>query len=145
MTSIRSLKIYAAATWYIGCVVLASKGITLLVDAKKIDPNQTWIWLAIILGLLMGLLKAKYLFNKSCMNNLARIDSLHEPKAWQFFRPRFFLLLTAMIIAGATLSKLSQNNYPLAISVATLDLSLATALLVSSYNFWKYKSFSNAP
>lgn len=96
--------------------------------------------MAIILGLFMGLIKAKYLFNKSCKKNLARIDALNKPKFWQFFRPRFFLFLIMMIMAGATMSDLAHHNYSFLIGVATLDLSLATALLVSSYNFWKQKS-----
>ena len=93
--------------------------------------------MAIILGLFMGLIKAKYLFNKSCKNNLDRIDSLNKPKIWQAFRPGFFLFLIIMIIAGATMSRMAHHNYAFLIGVATLDLSLATALLVSSYNFWK--------
>lgn len=89
-TSRRTLKILAALTWYIGGVILALKGGSLLLEANKINPKQNWTWFAVICGILIGLTKAKYIFNKSCKNNLARVDLLNEPKARQFFRPGFF-------------------------------------------------------
>ena len=51
------------------------------------------------------------------------------------------LALAVMIAAGATLSRLAHGHYPLLIAVATLDLSLAVALLGSSTVFWKQKAF----
>jgi hypothetical protein len=53
------------------------------------------------------------------------------------------LALAVMIATGATLSRLDHSNYPFLIAVATLDLSLAVALLGSSYVFWKRRAFSN--
>jgi len=143
-TSSLTLKILAALLWYTGGVILVSKGSSLLREADMLKPAQTWTWLAIVIGLLLGGLKAKYIFSKSCKKNLARIDLLSEPKLWQFFRPGFFLLLTIMIATGATLSRMAHGNYTFLISVAILDISIATALLGSSYIFWKYKAF-NAP
>ena len=143
-TSSLTLKILAALLWYTGGVILVSKGSSLLREADMLKPAQTWIWLAIVIGLFLGGLKAKYIFSKSCIKNLARIDLLNEPKLWQFFRPGFFLLLTIMITAGATLSRMAHGNYAFLISVAILDISIAVALLGSSYIFWKHKAF-NAP
>ena len=114
-----------------------SKGGSLLIEADTLKPEQNWTWLAIVIGLLIGGLKAKYLFSKSCETNLARIDLLSESKIWQFFRPKFFLFLAIMLVTGATLSRMSHNNYIFLISVATLDISIAIALLGSSYVFWK--------
>jgi len=39
-------------------------------------------------------------------------------------------------------SRLAHNNSPLLIGVGLLDLSLATALLGSSYTFWQQKAFA---
>ena len=135
--STRTLKISAALFWYTGSIVLFLKGSSLLLQANRINPKQHWIWLAIIIGMLFGLIKAKYLFRKICKNNIARINLLDKPKAWQFFRPGFFLFLTIMILVGTALSNMAHDNYPFLISVAILDFSLATALLASSYVFWK--------
>ncbi len=143
IASTRRLKILAALVWYVGGIVLLLKGSSLLVEAEALRPAQSWPWLAVVAGLLLGSLKAKYLFSKSCWKNLDRIAALEQPKLWQFFRPGFFVMLTVMILAGATLSRLAHNNYPFLIGVGALDLNLATALLGSSYVFWKHKAFGS--
>ena len=105
-------------------------------------PDLPWPWLAVALALTLGGLKAKFLFSKSCEKNLARIAALHQPKIWQFFKPRFFLFLATMILTGTALSRLAHGHYPLLVGVAILDLSVATALLGSSYVFWREKAFT---
>ena len=100
-------------------------------------PDKHWPWTAAAIAVLIGGIKAKYLFNRNCRRNLFRIAALVQPKIWQFFRPTFFMLLFSMILAGAALSKLAHGNYSLMLGVATLDLTIATALLGSSYVFWK--------
>jgi hypothetical protein len=141
VVSIRSLNILAALVWYVGGIVLLLKGGSLLVEADALKPEQDWLWLAAVAGLFLGGLKAKFLFSKSCQKNLVRIAALDRPRIWQFFRPGFFVFLTVMILAGATLSRLAHNNYPFLIGVAILDLGIAIALLGSSYVFWKQKAF----
>ncbi len=142
MTTSRTLKILAALLWYLGGVMLVSKGSSLLIEADMLKPEKNWTWGAIVIGLLIGGLKAKYLFSRSCKKNLARIDLLDKPKLWQFFSPRFFLSLAIMIAAGVTLSRMAHNNYIFLLCVAILDISIATALIGSSYTFWKQKAFS---
>ena len=142
ITIFHTLKILAALFWYIGGIILVLKGVSLLIQADNLKPEQNWTWLAVVTGLIIGGLKAKYLFSKSCKKNLTRIDLLSEPKVWQFFRPGFFLFLAIMIVTGVTLSRVAHNNYIFLISVAILDISIATALIGSSYIFWKEKAFS---
>ena len=137
----RSLKILCALFWYTGGIVLILKGISLLFRATELKPDPIWLWLAVFAGLSLGTLKAKFLFNKSCQKNLARIDALEQPKIWQFFKPGFFAFLFLMIITGATLSRLAHNNYPFLIGFAILDFSIAIALIGSSYIFWTQHSF----
>ena len=142
ITTSRTLKILAALLWYLGGVMLVLKGGSLLIEADMLKPKQNWTWWTIVIGFLIGGLKAKYLFSKSCKKNLARIDLLNKPKIWQFFSPKFFLSLAMMILAGVTLSRMAHNNYIFLLSVAILDISIATALIGSSYTFWKQKAFS---
>lgn len=136
-TTSQTLKMLAALTWYIGCVVLAVKGWKLLVEADVLAPDRSMILPAVFLGLIFGTVKAIFLFSRNCRKNLARIDGLKQPRIWQFFRPRFFLFLALMITLGATLSRLAHGNYIFLICVAILDISLVTALLGSSIIFWK--------
>ena len=139
--STRTLKMLAAVLWYSGAIVLLTKGTTLLLEAAALQPGRSWTWLTIALGLPIGWLKVKFIFNRACQKNLARISLLSEPKIWQFYRPGFLLFLATMIIIGSTMSRMAHGNYPFLIAMVTLDFSLATALFGSSHVFWKQRAF----
>jgi hypothetical protein len=138
VVSTRSLKILAAIVWYGGGIVLLLKSGSLFTEANGLKPGQGWPWLAVVAGMFLGYLKARYLFSKSCRRNLDRITALDRPRIWQFFRPGFFVALTVMIFVGATLSRLAHNHYSFLIGVAMLDLSIGIALLGSSHVFWRH-------
>ena len=124
--------------------MLLIKGSSLLVEACSLKPEQYWPWLAVAVGPVIGSIKGKFIFRKSCLRNLARIDALNQPKIWQFFKPWFFLVLATMIMFGATMARLahSQHNYYFLIAVAIVDIDIGIALLWSSYIFWKQKAFA---
>lgn len=136
-----TLNILAASVWYVGGIVLLIKGGSLLLEAHSMRPGMYWMWIVIAAGLFLGSLKGKFIFSKCCQKNLVRICTLNHPKIWQIFTPWFFAFLAAMIMTGATLSRLAHNNYSFLIGVAILDFSIAVALLWSSYIFWKQKAF----
>jgi hypothetical protein len=140
IVSHHTLKILAALVWYVGGLVLLIKGGSLLLEAELLQPDTHWPWTAAIVALMIGGIKAKFIFSKSCRKNLARIAALDRPKIWQFFRPVFFLLLLLMILIGAALSNLAHGNHPFLLGIAALDLTIAIALLGSSYVFWKQES-----
>ena len=134
-----TLIIIAACVWYAGSLALLVKGSRLLLTADGLHPDLYWTWLSPVAGLLIGGLKARYLFQASCQKNLDRIRNLAHPKVWQFFRPGFMIFLVLMIMGGAALSRLAQHSYPFLITVATIDFSLAAALLLSGRLFWQNK------
>lgn len=136
-TSASVLKTLAALIWYAGGAVLALKAYSLMIEADALQPGLIWPWVGLGLGLTIGAVKSRYVFRRSCRRNLARIDQLVEPRIWQFFALRFFILLTLMIATGATLSRLAHGSYPFLIAVAGLDISIGTALLVSGLVFWQ--------
>lgn len=140
-TSQRALKILAMTIWLIGVAVLIRKSGALLIEAYALKPSF-WVWIAIALGILIGGIKAEYLFHKSCKKNITRINALKTPKLWQFYRPKFFLFLAIVISFGATMSHLAHGNFAFLLIVAIFDLSIATALLFSSILCWRNKTFS---
>ncbi|MEJ1383543.1 MAG: hypothetical protein RPV21_04110 [Candidatus Sedimenticola sp. (ex Thyasira tokunagai)] len=135
-TSQKNLKHLAALVWVTGFVVLFIKSGNLLIEAERTLPDQPWIWLTIAAGVLVGGVKAKYLFSRLCRKNLKRIDSLLQPKIWNFYRLQFFIFLFTMIFMGAYLSQLAHGNYYMLLTLAGVELSVATALLGSCYCFW---------
>ena len=142
--STRSLKILAALTWLAGVLVLVVKAGSLLAEAYALRSEQHWPWLAIVAGLLLGVVQARRIFNESCQKNLDRIDTLEQPKPWQFFTTRFYLMLLVMILAGAALSRLAHGSYPFLLVVVVLDLGIAAALLISGRIYWNHGASSNA-
>ena len=141
-TSYLTLNVLAAAVWILGGIALLFKAAELLAEAADLHSAQVW-WpvIAVITGITIGGIKAKYLFRKACKKNIHRILMLPEPKLWQFYRPIFFLFLALMITAGATLSRLAHGNFAFLLAVATLDLTISVALLSSSIVFWQEKAF----
>lgn len=140
-TTHRTLKYLALLVWLTGPIVLALKSSELLLEAQALTPASLWVGSAIPLGIMVGLIKTKFIFRKACKKNLARIDAIAVPKIWQFYRPKFFLFLVIMILAGSFLSSMAHGNFPFLIFVGILDLSLATALFLSSTVFWQEKAF----
>ena len=56
---VRKVKFAAALIWYAGGIVLALKGWQLLFEADAMRPEKYWPWLAVIIGLMIGIMKAK--------------------------------------------------------------------------------------
>ncbi len=138
----RTLNIIAATIWFIGATILLIKSIALMQRAEAIKPDKLWIFIPILLSLVFGSIKAKFVIRKSCNRNLKRIASLNEPKLYQFYSPAFFLLVLIMIAAGVTLGRFANNNFAFLISTATLDLSIAFALFGGVYFYWQQKAFA---
>lgn len=124
--------------------MMVRKASELFIEAYRLAETPTWVWLSILLGLVIGNLKARFIFRQSCQRNLRRIEALEQPKFWQFYRPQFFAMLAVMITVGVMLSRLSHGNFSFMLGVAVLDLSIATALLVSSIVFLEEKAFAKA-
>ena len=127
----------SAIVWYAGGLVLCGKGASLLREAAQLRPELFWHWLTPLAGLLLGIVKAKFIFTRFCRENLARIAGLRAPKPWHCFRTRFFFLLALMIAAGVALSRAAGGQYLPLLGVATLDFAIAAALLLSSAVFWE--------
>ncbi len=135
-----TLRRMALAVWLTGGIVLLVKGAALLVESAAMRPDLLWPWPAAAAGVILGLVKARFVFNNSVRKTLRRINTLDPPKLWQVFHPGFLVALALMILAGATLSRLAHGHYGLSITVAILDLAIATALLSSSRVFWRQRT-----
>ena len=133
-----TLKLLAMLTWITGGAVLFFKGYALVSEALAMKPGAPLSYLPFPIAAALGSIKARYLFLSSCRKNLARIDALVDPKAWQFFRPVFFFFLLTMISLGMYLSRWAAGNYSALITVASIDLALSVALFGSLGGFKQY-------
>ena len=140
----RTLRIIAAIIWYIGGFVLLVKGSALIKNAYLIDPESIWTTTAPILGIIIGLLKGRFLFSHSCKKNITRINALIDPRIWQCYRPGMLIFLAVVIPTGAWMTRAAAGKFTFLCLVGALDLSLACALLSSSIVFWKLKAFSSS-
>lgn len=136
-TSNRTLIILAAMLWYGGVVALGLKSSNQLLQAARLGADFIWLNLAIVSGLILGAIKAKYLFSRLCQRNISRIRGLENPRPWQFFRGRFFVFLGMMIFMGKFLAWLAQGKKVGLMLLGGLEISIASALLFSSYCFWQ--------
>jgi hypothetical protein len=137
-----TLMVIAACVWYGGGIALLFKSGSLVTNAYAIDSQSMWAYGAPLLGVIIGLVKARFIFNHACRKNIVRIRSLANPRIWQFFRPGMLIFLAIIIPTGAWMSRAAAGNFGYLCLVAALDLSIATALLTSSLAFWKMKAFS---
>jgi hypothetical protein len=140
----RTLLITAAIIWYGGGISLLFKGAALVKNVYAIDPQSIWTYFTPILGILIGLLKGRFLFSNSCEKNIKRIKALSDPHIWQCFKPGMLIFLALIIPTGAWMSRAAAGNLTFLSLVGTLDLSVACALLSSSIVFWKRKAFSSS-
>ena len=85
----RILAILAAITWYLGGVALVLKGGSLLLEGRELRPGTPWPLFGLVVGVVVGGLKARFIFHRSGRKNLERIAALKRPRIWQFFSPRF--------------------------------------------------------
>lgn len=136
-TSALTLKRMAALVWYAGGVVLLIKSSGLFVAALKNGASPQWVSVAILGGMGIGWLKARYLFVRLCQKNLKRIRALQKPMLWQFYRGRFFAFLCLMVSLGAYLARQARGDHVGLIALAVVELSVAMALLASSRCFWR--------
>ena len=140
----RTLMIIAAIIWYGGGISLLFKGGVLINNVYAIDAQSIWIYLAPILGIILGLLKGRFFFSRSCRKNIKRIKALSDPRIWQCFKPGMLIFLFIIIPIGAWMSRAAAGNVTFLCLVSILDLSIACALLSSSIVFWKRKAFSSS-
>lgn len=129
----------AALVWFAGVLVLLFKSVVMLIEAVKIGAPVSVTVSAVIAGLVIGMIKAKYLFIHICKRNIKRIFALKSPKIWQFYRIKFFFFLFLMITLGNYAYRLSSNSVFLLFTLSVLELPISTALAISGKCFIKIR------
>jgi len=100
----------AAIVWFAGVIILLIKSSGIFIETISKGTPIVWVVIAVLFGLILGLVKAKILFIRICKKNIKRIQALKSPKIWQFYRTRFFFFLFCMILFGNYAYDLARQN-----------------------------------
>lgn len=127
----------AALIWFTGVVVLLVKSVTIIREAIEVGVPVPVAVSALAAGVIIGMVKAKYLFIRICKKNIERIQALESPKIWQAYRTRFYFFLILMITFGKYAYHFSNSSAFWLTALAILELSISTALFISGNCFRK--------
>ncbi len=119
-------------------IVWALAGVMLFVRASLMVEALTATSVAlIVVGLVVGTLKSKFVLSKVARKNIARIKTMSPDKekiCLFAFQPLMsYILIGVMIGSGATL----RHFYPHSIYVASLYFAIGAALLYSGLEYFK--------
>jgi len=133
-----TLIILAAVVWFAGVIILLIKSFNIANEVFENGAPLIWVVSALFVGLTLGWIKSRYLFIRICKKNINRIRSLDSPRIWQFYRNRFYFFLFCMILFGNLAYDLVRTHNYLLLALAVLELSISTALFLSSKSFSLY-------
>jgi len=128
----------AGSIWGLVGLFLIYRGMGLYELAVQTQQaTQQGIIISLIAGLIIGGAKGKFVLSKTAKRNKLRIDQLESPlKCHQVYAKSFYLFIGAMILLGFLLR---QGNEYLGgyLVVAAIYCGIGTALIVSSWTYWK--------
>lgn len=137
----KMLVIIAAIIWFGGFISLGLKAFFILHHDYHLNGELELVILIAIGGFLAGLIKAGLVFIKSAKKNIRRILQLKNPKIWLFYEPRFTIFLGLMISLAVVLTRIAERVEGFHYGIAALDVSLATALLLSGFAYFNRKNY----
>jgi hypothetical protein len=124
--SARTQLLLAGVLWYAVAVALGTRGIGWLVGAE-------WAFVLAAAGVLLGLLKARFIMERVAKKAIGRIRERDRDKcAGGFFSWQSWLVVLGMMALGHAL-RLTATPRPL---LGALYVAIATGLLVAGRLYW---------
>ena len=133
----RLLKI-AGLIWIVVGLFLIYRGSGLynLAVIEQNTSKETLI-ISIILGVVIGIIKGKFVLSKTALRNRNRINQLVPPlRIYQIFSGPFYGLIVGMMILGFLLREFNSylGGY---VVVASIYCGIGMALIAASSVYWK--------
>lgn len=135
-----TLKIIAASVWLAAGSMLLVRGWGMLQRAQEEQgAGLPALYVSLAVGLLIGLLKGRYVLSRTARRNVRRIEALQNPRPWNAFTPRFVIVIGLMIGFGVGLRSLAAQGYLGGFIVAGgLYVGIGAALVVSAWGYtWR--------
>ena len=79
MVSRLTLMVIAACVWYGGGIALLFKSGSLVKGAYALDSQSIWAYAAPVLGIIIGFVKARFIFFHACKKTLSESEHCHVP------------------------------------------------------------------
>lgn len=95
------------------------------------------ITISVVIGMIIGGLKGKFVLVKTARKNKSRIEDLEGPlKIYHAFAKKFYILIPGMILLGFLLRHFNSylGGY---VVVGAIYCGIGMALIVSSFPYWK--------
>ncbi len=131
----------AGAVWICVGAFLIIRGIGLYeLATSQQGSTSTGVAISVILGLIIGGAKGKFVLSKTAKKNKARINGLEEPvNISQTFAKPFYGFIVAMMGLGFLLRAVNESigGY---VVVGGIYCGIGAALMVSSLAYWKSDS-----
>jgi hypothetical protein len=124
----------AFSIWMAGGLVLSWRGIQFLADTTL--PMTTLI-LAVFGALLIGMLKGKFVLNKSSIRNIIRLQALEMPQRPIHVYPlRSWIVISIMLMISLSLNFFNVDTFIRGL----VNLGVGMGLMTSSFIYLRYRS-----
>ena len=128
----------AGFIWVIvgGILIYRGSGLYNLAVTEQNASKETII-ISLILGIVLGIIKGKFVLSKTARRNCDRINHLTPPlKILNIFSGSFYGLIAGMMALGFLLR--TFNNYLGGyVVIAAIYCGIGVALIAASYVYWK--------
>lgn len=137
-TGVRTQVVSAAAMWLIGATILLVRGVGYL-------QHRYWHAYALAAGLVLGVVKARYLLDRVARKAVARIYARGRGGFLGFFSLRSWLLVGLMMGGGITLRHIIVHPGVVGAGImGAIYIGVGSALLIADRLFW-LAVFGKAP
>ena len=135
----------AGLTWIIvgGFLIYRGSGLYNLAVAEQ-NTNKETIIISLILAIVLGAIKGKFVLSKTARRNRDRINQLTPPlKIHNIFSGPFYGLIVGMMALGFLLRTFNTylGGY---VVVAAIYCGVGMALIAASYVYWKNDNLTPA-
>jgi uncharacterized membrane protein len=133
-----SLYALAGSIWGLVGLFLIIRGAGMYQTALDTQSTtQTALIISIVLSVIVGVAKGKFVLSKTARRNKSRIESIEEPlKIHHVYAKSFYFLIAGMILLGVSLRAFNEylGGY---VVVGAIYCGIGLALMVSSLTYWK--------
>jgi hypothetical protein len=135
----KALMVMAFGFWLVGGLMLSFNGVNFL---KQTLLAFNSLVLPVVLAMVLGYAKGKFVLSKTSVKNIARLSALAEPqKLVAVYSQRSWVMIMLMVSIGALLTVFNAPVYWRGL----VNLGIGMALIASSFTYVRYLASVKQP